>query len=45
MAKLLGYSAPALKRHNASRTPLCAAFRDFSPKIVEQFRPILTSSN
>jgi hypothetical protein len=45
MAKLLGYSALALKHRNASRTPTCAAFRDFPPKIVEQFRPILTSSN
>ncbi|WP_269508501.1 hypothetical protein [Burkholderia sp. IMCC1007] len=45
MAKLPGYSALALKHHNASRTPPCAASRDFSPKIVEQFRPILTSSN
>ncbi|MDF3084702.1 hypothetical protein [Burkholderia sola] len=45
MAKLLGYSTPALKRHNASRTPPCEASRDFPSKIVEQFRPILTSSN
>ncbi|WP_157768465.1 hypothetical protein [Burkholderia ambifaria] len=45
MAKLLGYSAPALKHRNASRGPPYAAFRDFTPKIVEQFRPILTSSN
>ncbi|WP_174432812.1 hypothetical protein [Burkholderia metallica] len=45
MAKLLGYSALALKHHNASRAPPYAAFRDFPPKIVEQFRQILTSSN
>ncbi|MGN8188468.1 hypothetical protein [Burkholderia cepacia] len=45
MAKLLGYSALALKFRNASRTPIHAAFRDFPPKIVEQFQPILNSSN
>ncbi|WP_185500441.1 MULTISPECIES: hypothetical protein [unclassified Burkholderia] len=45
MAKLLGCSALALKRRNASQAPPHAAPRDFSPKIVEQFRPILTSSN
>ncbi|WP_321807244.1 hypothetical protein [Burkholderia sp. BCC1993] len=45
MVKLLGCSALALKRLNASRTPPHAASRDFPPKIVEQFRPILTSSN
>ncbi|WP_156443693.1 hypothetical protein [Burkholderia sp. MSMB1835] len=45
MAKLPGYSALALKQRNASHAPRCAAFRDFPPKIVEQFRPILTSSN